>query len=326
MTETVIISGFLGAGKTTFIQKLLKDCYKDKKVAIIENDFGEINLDSALLQESGFEVTDITNGCICCTLTGDFISALSSLIRSKAPDVIIIEPSGVGKLSDIEKACLDIKISGITKITNKITIVDVNKCETYYENFGEFFDNQVSNADTVVLSRTQLYPDKVCNAVNIIKGLNSKATIYSKPFDELDFNEISLLNNFVTPIIHKCNCGCHSHTHDEQHCCDNHSYDAHDCCHTEQEHHHKHAFDAVTISFKGNTDAKAIEAKMQKINDRRFGNIVRAKGIITDNSEYVNVQYVPDSLKLEKTGVRGNEICFIGKNIDESALREFFTV
>lgn len=315
MTQIVIISGFLGAGKTTFIDRLLKGFYNGRKIAIIENDFGDFSLDSSLLRQSGFEVTDIKSGCICCTLSGDFITALCSLTKSKAPEVIVIEPSGVGKLSDVQKACNDQKLRGLALISNKITIVDVNRCETYYENFGEFFDDQIKNADTVVLSRTQLYPHKCKDAISIVRKLNANAIIYDRPFDELDFNEILTRNNtdYIKPS-EDCICTCHMHSHDK-HC---------HCDHNSSEHHH--TFDTVTVIFNQDVTQQLIKRNMERLSDSRFGDIVRAKGIITQGSGFLNVQYVPGSVTFEKTEVHGNEICFIGKGLDKTAIRELFSI
>lgn len=188
--EIYIISGFLGAGKTTLIQKLLKETFQKDKVALIENDFGEISVDAALLKSGGIEVKEINSGCICCSLFGDFVKALKELLNRFNPDKIIIEPSGVGKLSDIIRACSDSRIQPLAKVKTKITVVDVKRCKMYINNFGEFFEDQIQNADVVLLSRTEDFPDKINDAYNLVKGLNTHSSILSKPWSEITAKEI----------------------------------------------------------------------------------------------------------------------------------------
>ncbi len=159
-TEIILVSGFLGAGKTTLVQKLLKEAFTGQRIALIENDFGEISIDAALLQTSGFQVREISSGCICCSLSGDFVKALKELLDACHPDRILIEPSGVGKLSDIIQACADARLRGLVRISRKITVVDVKRCAMYLENFGEFFEDQIRHTDAVVLSRVEAYPDR----------------------------------------------------------------------------------------------------------------------------------------------------------------------
>lgn len=179
-TEIYVISGFLGAGKTTLIQKLLKEAFRKEKVVLIENDFGEISVDAALLKSGGIEVKEMNSGCICCSLSGDFVKALKELLDRFHPDKIIIEPSGVGKLSDIMKACSDPRVQALAKVKAKITVVDVKRCQMYLDNFGEFFEDQIQNANVILLSRTESFSDKINDAYRLVKSLNAHSTILSK--------------------------------------------------------------------------------------------------------------------------------------------------
>ncbi|MFA5528997.1 MAG: GTP-binding protein, partial [Peptostreptococcales bacterium] len=209
LTEIIIISGFLGAGKTTFIQKLLRETWKDEKVVLIENDFGDISVDAALLKSGGIEVREINSGCICCSLSGDFIKAIQELLNRFQPDKIIIEPSGVSKLSDIIKACSDPRVLSLIKIKSKMNIVDVKRCQMYLDNFGEFFEDQIKEADTILLSRVEAFPEKIEAAQEMIKNLNPQAIIYSKPWDKISADEI-FHPHFIPAHSHDCSCG---HTH-----------------------------------------------------------------------------------------------------------------
>ena len=189
MVKVNIISGFLGAGKTTFIKKLISEVFNGEKIILIENEYGEIGIDGGFLQDTGVEITEMNSGCICCTLVGDFAVALQDVIKQYSPDRVIIEPSGVGKLSDVEKAIVDVKDKdglGIT-IDGKITIVDGTKAAMYMNNFGEFFNNQVESANVVVLSRTQMMNDaQIEECISLVREHNKEANIVTTPWDELD--------------------------------------------------------------------------------------------------------------------------------------------
>ncbi|HHV08753.1 MAG TPA: GTP-binding protein [Clostridiales bacterium] len=188
-TEIYVISGFLGAGKTTLIQKLLKEAFAKEKVILIENDFGEISVDAALLKSGSVEVKEINSGCICCSLSGDFVKALKEVLDRFHPDKIIIEPSGVGKLSDIVKSCSDPRIKALAEVKLKITVADVKRCKMYLENFGDFFEDQIKNADIILLSHTGHFPDKVSSAQKLIRSLNPHSAIVSKPWDQINMAE-----------------------------------------------------------------------------------------------------------------------------------------
>ena len=186
MSKVDIISGFLGAGKTTLIKKLIQDCLGHEKVVLIENEFGEIGIDGSFLKEAGIEITEMNSGCICCSLVGDFSEALKQVVAKYHPDCIIIEPSGVGKLSDVIKAVENVH-SDELQLNSFVTVIDVKKCKTYSLNFGEFFNNQIEYASTIILSRTQdVSMDKVQEAIDIIKSMNTTASIITTAWDELD--------------------------------------------------------------------------------------------------------------------------------------------
>ena len=262
-TKIDVISGFLGAGKTTFIQKLLKEALKDEKVVLIENEFGEIGIDGGFLKDAGIEIREMSQGCICCSLVGDFEKALKEVISTYEPERVIIEPSGVGKLSDVMKAVTDASENLDVQLNSAVTIVDANKCRMYMKNFGEFFNNQVQYAGTVVLSRTDIISDeeKINNDVELIRGLNPTAEIITTPVSELSGEKLLSImekrDGLLSDLIEEARKEAaenehhhhhHDHDHDHEdhddhegheHC--HHDHDEHEHCHhdhDEHEHHH----------------------------------------------------------------------------------------
>jgi G3E family GTPase len=243
MTKIDIFSGFLGAGKTTLIKKLIKEAYAGERVVLIENEFGEIGIDGGFLQDAGIEITEMNSGCICCSLVGDFTEALGKVLAEYTPDRIIIEPSGVGKLSDVIRAVS--KVTGESASLNCFTtIVDAGKCKMYMKNFGEFFNDQIENASAIILSHTDTAKEhKVLEAVELIKEHNSKAVIISTPIAELDGKDIlaamerkdtleDAMKELREEHEHHHH---HHHEHDDEHCCCGHHHD-----HDEDEHEHHH--------------------------------------------------------------------------------------
>ena len=191
MTKVDIISGFLGAGKTTFIKKLISEVYQGEQIVLIENEFGEIGIDSRFMQNSGVEVTEMNSGCICCTLVGDFARSLKQVVEEFQPDRVIIEPSGVGKLSEVADAVMAVKEDADIEISSRITVVDGKKIKLYMKNFSEFYSNQIENATTVVVSRTQLMDEnKLKECMDILREHNSEAAIITTPWDRLEKNVI----------------------------------------------------------------------------------------------------------------------------------------
>ena len=191
MTKIDIISGFLGAGKTTLIKKLLSEALKGEQVVLIENEFGEIGIDGGFLKDSGIEIREMNSGCICCSLVGDFGTSLKEVITTYHPDRIIIEPSGVGKLSDVIKAVKGVDVDCEISLNSYTTVADVNKCKMYMRNFGEFFDNQVEYAGAIIMSRTDIIDEKKAQqAMELLRGINAKAAIITTPIEKLDGKKI----------------------------------------------------------------------------------------------------------------------------------------
>ena len=250
MTKVDIISGFLGAGKTTFIKELIEKVFAGEKLVLIENEFGEIGIDGGFLQDAGIEITEMNSGCICCTLVGDFSVALKKVLDEYHPDHVIIEPSGVGKLSDVAAAIENVKEDADIEIEGRITVVDGKKAKMYLENFGEFFENQVEHASTIVISRTQNMTDeKIEDCVHLLREKNDKATIISTPWDQLSGDairhalehgaEIEGLFEHHHDHDEECGCGHHHHDHDEECGCGHHHHDHDEECGCGH-HHHDH--------------------------------------------------------------------------------------
>ena len=250
MTKIDVVSGFLGAGKTTFINRLIKDAYNGEKVVLIENEFGEIGVDGGFLKDAGIEISEINSGCICCSLVGDFSEALKKVKDEFSPDRILIEPSGVGKLSDIIKAVESANIDD-TELNSATVIVDVNKCKMYMKNFGEFFNDQISCASCIIFSHTDVTNEvKLSEALNLVREKNASAAIITTPYTKLAINDIiasmekkSTLDAHLEELMKKDECPVCGHHHHDHDCCHDHEHEHHhhdhDCCH-EHEHDHDH--------------------------------------------------------------------------------------
>lgn len=250
MTKIDIISGFLGAGKTTFIKKLLKEAIAGEKVVLIENEFGEIGIDGGFLKDSGIEIREMNSGCICCSLVGDFGRSLNEVLTKYTPDRVIIEPSGVGKLSDVMKAVCDVAGEIDVVLNGSVTVVDAQKCKMYMKNFGEFFNNQIESAGTIVLSRTDVADaDKVAQCVEMIREKNPKAAIVTTPIDKLTGEQLLEIiekptDDMAEQLLEEVKEGHHHHhdDDDEKCCCGHHHHhhDDDDDDEDEDEHHHHH--------------------------------------------------------------------------------------
>ncbi len=253
MTKVDIISGFLGAGKTTLISKLLKEALTGEQVVLIENEFGEIGIDGGFLKDSGIEIKEMNSGCICCSLVGDFGTSLKEVVEKYHPDRIIIEPSGVGKLSDVIKAVKDLHIENEIRLNSASTVADASKVKVYMKNFGEFFNNQIEHAGTIILSRTQnISEDKLNKAIELIRGLNKDAHIITTAWDELAGAQILAAMENVTNLelemlaeqAEKAHSEHEHHHHDDEECCCGHHHDEegheHHHDHDEEEHEHCH--------------------------------------------------------------------------------------
>jgi len=252
MTKIDIISGFLGAGKTTFIKKLLQEAIKGEQVVLIENEFGQIGIDGGFLKDSGIEIREMNSGCICCSLVGDFGKSLEEVLTKYKPERVIIEPSGVGKLSDVMNAVRDVAKNLDVKLNSAVTIVDATKCKMYMKNFGEFFNNQIENAGTIVMSRTDVADSKkVLADVDLLREHNKDASIVTTPIDQLTGAQLlaliekpdTMMEELLAQVKEEhahhhhhdhdghCGCGCEDHDHD---------HEDHDHDHEEHEHHHHH--------------------------------------------------------------------------------------
>jgi len=304
-----IVSGFLGAGKTTLIRKLLKESFPEQKVVLVENDFGEISVDAALLRAGGVQVKEINSGCICCSLSGDFVKALEEVLKSFRPDVVVIEPSGVGKLSDIFNACQTASILPLAGVERKITVTDAKRFLSYLENFGEFFEDQVKWADVVLLRGAEDFPDRAQKAGEMIRQLNPDAKVIEKPWEETTAQEILCPENFdeekPQSARPSCEC-CHGHDHGHEH------------------HAHDHAaeelFDTVTIKTDKIFTKEGLHAAFSRLEQSAEGAILRAKGIFQGEKGNFSLQYVPGELAIEFSNAEGGYLCVIGKDLNQREL------
>ena len=335
-TKIDIISGFLGAGKTTLIKKLLKEAYADEQVVLIENEFGEIGIDGGFLKEAGIQIREMNSGCICCSLVGDFGTSLKEVVDKYHPDRILIEPSGVGKLSDVIKAVQGVQGDVDIVLNSYTTVVDAKKCKMYMRNFGEFFDNQVEYAGAIIMSRTDIIDEKKAQqAMELLRGINAKAAIITTPIEKLDGRKIlevmekpvSLEEELMSEEEVCPECG-HVHEHGEHH---HHDHD-HECgCgHDHHDHHHHHA-DEVFTSWGRETIKKYTREGLEKMLEalsasEDYGIILRAKGMLpAEDGTLIYFDMVPEETEIregapEYTG----RLCVIGSKLKEDKLAELF--
>ena len=330
MAKIDIISGFLGAGKTTLIQKLLKEALKGEKVVLIENEFGEIGIDGGFLKDAGIEVTEMNSGCICCSLVGDFGSALKEVVTQYNPDRIIIEPSGVGKLSDVIKAVQGVAEDVELDLNSFVTVADAKKCKMYIKNFGEFYNNQVEYAGSIILSRTgDVAEDKLNESVALLREHNEKAAIITTPWDELSGEQILKVmedgNDMVKELLEEeeicpvCG-GHHDHDHDHEH----HDHD--------HDHHHHHA-DEVFTSWGKETAHKYTEEELDYLlkalsETDAYGTVLRSKGIIqmTDGN-WKQFDLVPQEYEVRDGNADyAGRMVVIGTDLKEDDLVKLFHI
>ena len=352
MTKIDIFSGFLGAGKTTLIKKLIKEAYAGEKLVLIENEFGEIGVDGGFLQEAGVQINELNSGCICCSLVGDFAKALKKVYEEYHPDRILIEPSGVGKLSDVVRAVESADLKDCV-INSKTTIVDASKCKMYMKNFGEFFNDQIESCACIVFSHTDVTSaEKTATALELVKSKNSHATVVTTPWNELNGKDVLSAMEHTNTLEgaleemeeHEHHC-CHGHHHDHHdheeeehgHCCHHHDHDG------EHEHHHEHGdecgcghhhhADEVFTSWGVETSKKfskqQLEEILSKLSDAvRFGTVLRAKGIVPcECGKWLHFDYIPGEVDVrEGCASYTGRLCVIGSKIDEEELQELFGV
>lgn len=361
MTKIDIISGFLGAGKTTLIKKLIAEGFQGEKLVLIENEFGEIGIDGGFLKEAGVQINEMNSGCICCSLVGDFGKALEQVLEEYTPDRIIIEPSGVGKLSDVMKAVADLNDENIV-INSASAVVDAQKCKMYMKNFGEFFNNQIEHAGTIILSRSQkLSGDKLEGVVAMLKEHNEKATIITTAWDDIDGKQIvsamekekSLVEELMEEAKICPVCGHHHDHEDHEHEHDHHHEHEHDHHHEhEHDHHHEHEHghhhdhdhdhhhdhhhaDDVFTSWGVETPRQYAKDEMEIIlktlaepENTEFGIILRAKGMVSDvDGGWIYFDLTPEEYELREgqPDVTG-KLCVIGSELDEAKIAELFHV
>ena len=366
MTKIDIYSGFLGAGKTTLIKKMISEAYAGQKLVLIENEFGEIGIDGGFLQDAGINITEMNSGCICCSLVGDFGKALTQVIAEYDPDRIVIEPSGVGKLSDV--------IAAVNKVTNDevtlgytVAVADAGKVKVYMKNFGEFYNNQIETATTIILSRTDSVPQaKLDTSVALIREHNAEATVVTTPWDQLTGAQLleamegkATLAADLAELEHEHHhhhehgehCCCHDHEEHEHH--HHHDHGEHCCCHDHEEHehhhhhhdhdehctcgchdhdHHHHHADEVFTSWGVETakkfDRAAVEAALKELDSGKFGMVLRAKGIIpAADGTWIHFDMVPEEIDI-RTGSAAitGKLCVIGSMLDEKGIAALFGV
>ena len=319
MAKIDIISGFLGPGKTTLIKKLIAEAFEGEKLVLIENEFGEIGIDGGFLKEAGIQITEMNSGCICCSLVGDFGEALKEVLTKYSPDRVIIEPSGVGKLSDVVKAVKN--IGDEVQINSTATVVDASKCKMYMKNYGEFYNNQIEYAGTVILSRTQnVSADKLDACLKMIREKNEEASIITTPWDDIQGKNIveamEKVNSLEKELLEE-----HEHHHDGECGCGHH-----------HDHHHHHADDVFT-SWGVETAHKFTEEELTEIlhklaETKDYGDVLRAKGIVAAaEGEWFHFDLVPEETEIRRGAADfTGRICVIGADLKEDAIKELFHV
>ncbi len=359
MTKIDIISGFLGAGKTTLIKKLLSEALQGQQTVLIENEFGEIGIDGGFLKEAGIEIREMNSGCICCTLVGDFETSLKEVMSQYHPDRIIIEPSGVGKLSDVVRAVSVLNEDADAQFNSAAAVVDASKAKMYMKNFGEFYNDQIATAGTIILSRTgSMKQDKIEKAIALIREQNPTAEIITTPWDQLTGAQIlnvmegekeslaaQLLKEMEEHAHHhhhhhedgeECCCG-HDHDHDHEHH-HHHHEDGEECCcghdhdHDHEHHHHHHHADEVFASIGMETIRKYtqidIAMKLNELADvDTYGMILRAKGMVasSEGEEWIHFDYVPEEMEVRTGGADiTGKIVVIGSGVKEEAVKKLF--
>ena len=342
-TKIDIISGFLGAGKTTLIKKLLKEAFEGEQVVLIENEFGEIGIDGGFLKDAGIEIREMNSGCICCSLVGDFGASLKEVVEKYHPDRILIEPSGVGKLSDVIKAVQGVEEDVDIQLNSYTTVVDAKKCKMYMRNFGEFFDNQVQYAGAIIMSRTDIVDEKkAMESMELLRSINEKAAIITTPIEKLDGKKILEVMEHPVSLAdellkeehehhhdHDEECGCgHDHDHEHHH----HDHDDECGCGHHHDHHHHHA-DEVFTSWGRETIKKFTREGLEKMLEslsasEEYGVILRAKGMLpAEDGTWIYFDMVPEETEIrEGSPEYTGRLCVIGSKLNEEKLVKLFGV
>lgn len=355
MTKIDVVSGFLGAGKTTLIKKLLKEALDGSKTVLIENEFGEIGIDGGFLKDAGIEIKEMNSGCICCSLVGDFGASLKEVIETYAPERVLIEPSGVGKLSDVLKAVENVAGDLDVQVNSAVAVVDASKCKMYMKNFGEFFSNQIAYAGTVILSRTdKVSQEKLNAAVELIREHNQKATVITTPLSQLDGKDVlqtiegaDRLEDMMKEMLasvheehehhhehhHEHD---HEHHHDHEHDHEHEHHHEHDhdhgegctCgCHDHDHHHADEVFTSWGMETPNTYTREQIAHILEELDGGWYGDILRAKGMVpAEDGTWIYYDYVPEEHEIRsgKPEVTG-KICVIGARLREEKLAELFS-
>ena len=346
MIKVDIFSGFLGAGKTTLIKKLIDEAYKGEKVVLIENEFGEIGIDGGFLKDAGVEINEMNSGCICCSLVGDFGKALEKVVSDFHPDRILIEPSGVGKLSDIIKAVEDLDMEDV-QLNGFTTVADAKKAKIYMKNFGEFYNNQIEHASSIVLSHTKgMDAEKLDKTVELLREHNPHAVIITTDWDALDGKQIlSAMERRDTiedalKLLEEEQAHEHHHDHEHEHHHDHEHEHHHDhehgdhcgcgCGHDHEGHHHAdEVFNSIGIETPKKFTEEKIKKALEALEDHKtYGFVLRAKGIVEgEDGQWIHFDYVPGEpdVRHGSAGVIGR-LCVIGADIDEEKVRQLFEV
>lgn len=356
MTKVDIFSGFLGAGKTTLIRKLIAEAYAGEKLVLIENEFGEIGVDRSFLKDTGVQINEMNAGCICCTLVGDFGKALNEVIEEYAPERILIEPSGVGKLSDVILAVQELHNEKIV-LNGFTTVIDAKKCKMYMKNFGEFYKNQVEHASSLILSHTKgLAPEKIEKCVALLREHNAEASIVTTDWEEIDGAKILEITEqkktLSAELEHLRRETCHAHEeHDHDHaheahgacsCGHHHEHEEHDhehhehcgcgcgCDHDHEGHHHA---DEVFDTFGAETAHRYTEAQLEEALEAleeftECGQVLRAKGVLAGDGVWYEFDYIPGEpeIRVKEEAETTGMICVIGVGLEKDRLRELFAL
>ncbi len=356
-TKIDIISGFLGAGKTTLIKKLIQEAFKGQQIVLIENEFGEIGIDGSFMREAGIKINELNSGCICCSLVGDFRAALGQVVEQYHPDRILIEPSGVGKLSDVTRAVEAVAAQLPVELNSFVTVADVNKVKMYMKNFGEFYIDQVSHASCLILSRTATASEEKLNtAVTLLKEKNPAATIVTGDWNALSGEQIASVmsgkRDLVAELLAKAEAANlthadedeeeeeeehahhhHHHAHDEDGDGAHHEHEGHD--HEAQEHHHhhhhhgEHDADEIFTSWGSETALRytrtELEGILKQLDSGACGDVLRAKGIVDGSDSWYEFDMVPGEQELRPCAadVTG-KLCVIGSDLKEQEIAALF--
>lgn len=355
ITKVDIFSGFLGAGKTTLIKKLIEEAYKGEKIVLIENEFGDIGIDGGFLKESGVQINEMNSGCICCTLVGDFSRALEDVMNQFMPDRILIEPSGVGKLSDVITAVKNLKDDRIS-LNSFTTVVDAKKCVMYMGNFGEFFNNQIEYANCLILSHTDAMGAEAVNEIaDVVRKLNKDATLVTTDWEELEGKQIlqamektSTMETVIAQLDeeahqihghhheHGEHCGCgghhdHEHHHEDKHHDHGHHHEHGEHCacgghhHSEGHHHADEVFDSIGFETSRKYTKEEMEEILDELDDSRaYGQVLRSKGIV-NGDKWIHFDYVPGEgdVRHGAADVIGR-IVVIGVGLNKEAIKFLF--